>query len=148
MEATTIPTAQVPTLIVTVAARVPTPTVIVPVNHEERQEKFSGLNFKRWQQKMMFYLTTLNLARFLTEDPPKENEEDRDSLMAFKVWKILDYLCRNYVLNSLTDPLYNVYSMKKLAKELWESLDKKHKTKDVGTKKLVVGRFLDYKMVD
>ena len=51
---------------------------------------------------MMFYLTTLNLVRFLTEDPPKANEDDRDSLMAFDVWKSFDYLCWNYVLNSLT----------------------------------------------
>ena len=74
---------------------------------------------------MMFYFTTLNLARFLTEDPPKANEDDRDSLMEFDVWKSFDYLCQNYVLSSLTDPLYNMFSMKKSAKELWESLDKK-----------------------
>ena len=52
------------------------------------------------------------------------------------------------MLNSLSDSLYNVYSMKKSAKELWESLDKKYKTEDVGTKKFVVGRFLNYKMAD
>ena len=130
------------------AAQVPTPTVTVPMNHAKRPKKFNGLNFKKWKQKMMSYLTTLNLARFLTEDPPKANEDDRDSLMAFDMWKSSDYLCRNYVLNSLTDPLYNVYSMKKSAKELWESLDKKYKIEDAGTKKFVVGRFLDYKMVD
>ena len=93
VKATTIPAAQVPTPTVTVAARVPTPTVTVPVNHAKRPKKSSGLNFKRWQQKMMFYLTTLNLARFLTEDPSKANEDDRDSLMAFDVWKSFDYLC-------------------------------------------------------
>ena len=52
------------------------------------------------------------------------------------------------MLNSLIDLQYNVYSMKKSAKELWESLDKKYKTKDAGTKKFVVGRFLNYKMAD
>nr|GEV74861.1 hypothetical protein [Tanacetum cinerariifolium] len=34
------------------------------------------------------------------------------------------------------------------AKELWESLECKYKTEDVGTEKFVVARFLDYKMVD
>ena len=76
------------------------------------------------------------------------NEEDRGSLMAFDVWKSSDYLCRNYVMISLADALYNVYCVKKTAKELWESLDKKYKTEDAGAKKFVVGRFLDYKMVD
>ncbi|GKA25459.1 pol polyprotein [Tanacetum coccineum] len=31
---------------------------------------------------------------------------------------------------------------------LWESLERKYKTEDAGTKKFVVARFLDYKMVD
>ena len=35
-----------------------------------------------------------------------------------------------------------------MARELWESLDRKYKIEDVGMKKYVVGRFLDYKMVD
>ncbi|KAK4350214.1 hypothetical protein RND71_029527 [Anisodus tanguticus] len=35
----------------------------------ERPEKFLDTNFKRWQQKM-FYLTTLNLSRFLIKDHP------------------------------------------------------------------------------
>ena len=38
----------------------------VPIHHGEKPKKFNGLNFKRWQQMMLFYLTTLNLARFLT----------------------------------------------------------------------------------
>ena len=44
--------------------------------------------------------------------------------------------------------MYNVYSQVKTTKELWESLEKKYKTEDVGMKKSIVGRFLDYKMVD
>ncbi|KAF3456050.1 hypothetical protein FNV43_RR00693 [Rhamnella rubrinervis] len=81
------------------AAQVPTPAVTVPVNYIEKPGKFNGLNFKRWQQKMMFYLTTFNLARFLTKGPPKVNEDDRDSLMAFDVWKGSNYLCQNYMMN-------------------------------------------------
>ena len=46
----------------------PAVPVSVPVNHGEKPEKFSGLNFKRRQQKMLFYLTTLNLASFLTKN--------------------------------------------------------------------------------
>ena len=48
---------------------VPVPTV--NVSHGEKPEKFNGTNFKRWQQKMLFYLTTLSLAKFLREDPPE-----------------------------------------------------------------------------
>ncbi|GJR75334.1 hypothetical protein Tco_0087699 [Tanacetum coccineum] len=77
-------------------------------NHAKKPEKFNGQNFKRWQQKMFFYLTTLNLARFLKETAPQTTT----------------------------------------AKELWESLERKYKTEDTSTKKFVVARFLDYKMVD
>ncbi|KZV56888.1 hypothetical protein F511_15807, partial [Dorcoceras hygrometricum] len=58
------------------------------------------------------------------------------------------FLCRNYVLNGLADALYNVFCEKKTAKELWESLDRKYKTEDAGAKKFLVGRFLDFKMLD
>ena len=41
-----------------------------------------------------------------------------------------------------------MYSSKKTAKELWESLDHKYKSEDVGAKKFLVGQFLNFKMVD
>ena len=63
-------------------------------------------------------------------------------------WKHTDYICRNYILNGLTDSLCNVYCTKPTAKLLWQSLDHKYKTEDVGSKKGIVGRFFDYKMMD
>ena len=120
------------TMVPTASAQVATPTVtqapvmptMVPISvlPEEKPEKFNGLNFKRWQQKMLFYLTTLNLARFLTEEAPKLKEDERDIQVISDVdaWKHSNFLCRNYVMNSLTDSLYNVYTDKKTAKELWE----------------------------
>ena len=35
------------------------------MNHEEKLKKFNELNFKKWLQKMLFYLTTMNVLRFL-----------------------------------------------------------------------------------
>ena len=45
---------------------------------------------------MLFYLTTLNLACFLKEDAPalKENETDRQVVVAIEAWKHADFLCR------------------------------------------------------
>ena len=135
------------------SASIPTvPTVSIPTHgaHGEKPEKFTGVDFKRWQQKMLFYLTTLNLARFLNEDAPKldEGDTDKERLAAVDAWKHSDFLCRNYILNGLDNALYNVYSPLKTAKELWDSLDKKYKTEDAGLKKFIVGKFLDFKMVD
>ena len=99
---------------------------------------------------MLFYLTSLNLAKFLREDAPvcSENETDRQVVVAMDAWKHSDFLCKNYILNGLDNTLYNVYSPIKMARALWESLDRKYKTEDAGMKKFVVGRFLDYRMVD
>ncbi|KAL8119608.1 hypothetical protein AgCh_016929 [Apium graveolens] len=122
---------------------------IVPVAHAEKPEKFNGSNFKRWQQKMMFYLTTLNLDRYLKEEVPLLTaESDMQTVYATDVWKHADYICWNYVLNYLADSLYNVYCSKTTSKVLWESLDHKYKIEDAGEKKWIVGRFLDYKMAD
>ena len=87
---------------------------------------------------MLFYLTTLNLARFLTENAPvlKDDEQDIQAVSAVDAWKHSDFLCRNYVLNGLTDSLYNVYSDKKTANELWEFLDRKYKSEDASTRNL------------
>ena len=103
------------------------PAAAVSIHHGEKSEKFNGLNFKRWQQKMMFYLTTLNLARFLTEKSPKlsEGETDMQVVNVVDAWKHSDFLYRNYVMNGIHDSLYNVYCVIKTAKELWESLDRK-----------------------
>lgn len=69
-------------------------------------------------------------------------------MAAVDAWKHADFFCKNYILNGLENALYNVYSPIKSAKELWDSLDKKYKAEDVGMQKYIVGRFLEYKMVD
>ncbi|GJS66716.1 retrovirus-related pol polyprotein from transposon TNT 1-94 [Tanacetum coccineum] len=130
------------------------PATNTVANHAEKSEKFNGLNFERWQQKMFFYLTTLNLARFLKEttpqvELPKEGQPfNAQAVQAVEAWRHSDFLCHNYVLNGLVDDLYNVYCKTTNAKELWESLKRKYKTEDACTKKFTVARFLNYKMVD
>ncbi|KAL2527697.1 zinc knuckle (CCHC-type) family protein [Abeliophyllum distichum] len=112
--------AQVPSFAATQTVA-PTGHVTVPVNHGEKPEKFNEF---------------------------QKGEGNIQAVSAVEAWKHSDFLCRNYVMNSLADSLYNVYSTMKTTKELWESLDRKYKTEDAGAKKFIVGRFLDYKMVD
>ncbi|GJR38873.1 pol polyprotein [Tanacetum coccineum] len=107
---------QTPPTATTVVNTTGAPVTNTVANHAEKPEKFNGQNFKRWQQKMFFYLTTLGLARFLKEtapqvEPPAEGQSSN-------------------------------------AQAIQESLERKYKTEDAGTKKFVVARFLDYKMVD
>ncbi|KAA0036703.1 pol polyprotein [Cucumis melo var. makuwa] len=96
---------------------------VTSVAHGEKPEKFGGVDYKRWQQKMLLYLTTLNLAKFLKEDA-------------------LPFYLREKLTKKSN--LHRVDS----AKNLWTSLEKKYKTEVAGAKKFIVGKFLDYKMVD
>jgi hypothetical protein len=48
------------------------------VVHGGKSKTFNGLNFKRWQQKILFYLTTLNLTKFLIKKVPKSLENEYD----------------------------------------------------------------------
>ena len=60
MTSDTTPT---PTTVPAIMTPMPTPTM--PVNHKEKLDKFNGTDFKRWQQKIMFCLTIMNLEKFL-----------------------------------------------------------------------------------
>ncbi|KAL7220115.1 hypothetical protein ACSBR2_013052 [Camellia fascicularis] len=76
---------------VTAIAPTSSPVVTVPVNHSEKSEKFLGTDFKRWQQKMLFYCATLNLARFLRENTPilKRMKPTDKWLLRSMLWNML-----------------------------------------------------------
>ncbi|GJS49914.1 hypothetical protein Tco_0600035 [Tanacetum coccineum] len=40
-------------------------------SHVEKPEKFKGSDFLHWQQKMLFYLTSLHVSYFLMDSEPK-----------------------------------------------------------------------------
>lgn len=114
----------------------------------EKSKKFGGVNFKRWQQKM-FYLTILNLAKFLKEIAlAVQGENNHDLIIALNARKHSNFLYKNNILNGLGNTFYRVYSSKDLDKDLWDSLGKKYKNEDDRTKKFIVSKFLDYKIVD
>ncbi|XP_047264134.1 uncharacterized protein LOC107863717 isoform X1 [Capsicum annuum] len=116
----------------------------------KKPKKFSSIDFKRWQQKMFFYLTTLCLQRFTSEDAPEvpEGTSHKDRFVIVEAWKHSDFLCRNYILSGLQDDLYSIYSGTKTSKELWGVLKRKYKMEDARIKKFLVARFLDFKMID
>ncbi|XP_075112664.1 uncharacterized protein LOC142182320 [Nicotiana tabacum] len=78
----------------TMPARVMAPT--------KKPEKFFGVDFKCWQQKIFFYMTTLSLQGFISKDVPVLGEEtpenerflyktEDDGLKKFVVDKFLDF---------------------------------------------------------
>lgn len=121
---------------------------------------------------MKFFLTLKKVAHVLTEDIPVapsgspeqtngKNSADSDGIAKpdesasnlelrkeIGLWHESGYLCKNHILNSLVDDLYDYYSNCKTAKHVWEALQKKYDTEEAGAKKYVASRYLNYKMVD
>ena len=112
-------------------------------------EKFEGGNFQRWQRKMKFLLTTLKVAYVLNTPKPQETEaETIEQLRQRQKWDNDDYICTGHILNGLSDALFDVYQDSPSAKELWEKLEARYMQEDATSKKFLVTRFNNYKMVD
>lgn len=65
----------------------------------EKSDKFNGTTFKRWKQKILFYLTTLDFTMLLNKTPPGLNEEHngRQEVNVFYAWKHGYFLGLNYI---------------------------------------------------
>ncbi|XP_024989165.1 uncharacterized protein LOC112523714 [Cynara cardunculus var. scolymus] len=126
----------------------------------EKPKKFKGSDFRRWQQEMLFYLTTLRAANILIKKEPPTNPPvgpDGDAPMqiqvvahqnVFEICRSNKYSCKNYILNALNDSQYNIHFAFRTAREIWESLDAIYKTKVVFSKRFTVDKFLHYHMID
>ncbi|GJV30877.1 hypothetical protein Tco_1391277 [Tanacetum coccineum] len=83
----------------------------------------------------MIVTNPVNVAGASVEPHKEGQPSNEQAVQAVKAWKHSDFLYHNYVLNGLVDSLYNVYCKTTTAKEIWESLERKYKTEDAGTKK-------------
>ncbi|GJR98889.1 zinc finger, CCHC-type containing protein [Tanacetum coccineum] len=79
-------------------------------------DKFERNDFRHWQKKMHFLLTTLKVVYVLKND---------------------DYICRGHILNGMSDALFDVYQNMGLAKELRDQLESKYMAEDASSKKFL-----------
>nr|GEX90501.1 hypothetical protein [Tanacetum cinerariifolium] len=104
-------------------------------------DKFEGHDFRRWQKKMHFLLTTLKVVYVLTTPMPElVKDATMEAIRIRAKWKNDDYICRGHMLNGMSDSLFDVYTNVESAKELWDSLESKYMAEDSSSKK-----FLDFK---
>ena len=115
-------------------------------------DRFDGTNFTRWQDKLKFLLTALKI--FYVLDPeltpiPEPTNEDSDEVKAERKKRREDELiCRGHILNALSDRLYDLYTDTQSAVEIWNALEFKYKAEEEGTKKFLISKYFDFKMVD
>ena len=108
------------------------------LNHElVKLDHFDGTNFSQWKDKMKLLLTALKF--FYVLDPnfmhfPTTSDENTNEIKAQRKKREEDELiCRGYILNTLSDCLYDLYTSMKSPKEIWNVLEAKYKTEKVGT---------------
>ncbi|CAM8914144.1 unnamed protein product [Rhodiola kirilowii] len=98
---------------------------------------------------MHFLLTNLKVVHVLSTLIPVVSYDA--SIEAFRKrskWENDDYICRGHILNSMSDPHFDVYQNVESAKELWDALEAKYMQEDASSKKFLVSNFNSYKMVD
>ena len=123
------------------------------LNHElVKLDCFDRTNFSQWKDKMKFLLIVLKLFYIL--DPnlmpfPTASNEDTDEIKVQRKKREEDELIyRGHILNTLSDHLHDLYTSMKSPKEIWNALEAKYKNAKVGTKKFIIQKYFNYKMLD
>ncbi|XP_050897394.1 uncharacterized protein LOC127104244 [Lathyrus oleraceus] len=92
---------------------------------------FDRTNYTKWQDKMVFLLTSLKVHYVLDPDlapipEPLENDS-KEVKKERKKRKEDELLCRAHILNTLSDRLYDLYTDNPYAIEIWKALEFKFK---------------------
>ena len=61
-----------------------------------------------------------------------------EQIPALGKWTEDDFLCKNYLLNGLFDNLYDYYTTFNIAKDVWETFQKKYDTEEIIAKNSIV----------
>ncbi|KAJ0914414.1 putative transcription factor ssDNA-binding-TF family [Helianthus annuus] len=117
--------------------------------------RFTGKNYYCWRRQMEFFLNQVKIFYVLVTPCPKfpvaveaSFEEINRSKSHAQKWINDDYICRHTILNSLSDHLFDQYSVKTLnAKELWDDLNSSY-ADDYGTNTSHVNNYINFQMVD
>nr|GEY06969.1 zinc finger, CCHC-type [Tanacetum cinerariifolium] len=113
-------------------------------------EKFKRIDFRRWQKKMHFFLSSMSMVYVLTTPMPEDGCEN-PTVKQVKIrakWDSDNYVFRDLILNGMSDSLFDVYQNFETSKELWDTLEAKYMAEDASSKKFLVSNFKNYKMTD
>ncbi|GKD15723.1 hypothetical protein Tco_1200130, partial [Tanacetum coccineum] len=102
-------------------------------------ETFEGVDFRRWQKKMHFMLSSMSVVYVLTAPMPEDGGENPTAKQVRKMakWDNDDYVCRGLILNGMSDSLFDVYQNVNTFKELWDTLEAKYMAEDASSKKFL-----------
>ncbi|GJX51662.1 hypothetical protein Tco_0278507 [Tanacetum coccineum] len=82
--------------------------------------KFEGIDFRRWQKKMHFLLSSMSVVYVLTTPIPVVGGDDAtvEQIRKRAKWDNNDYVCRGLICNGMSDSLFDIYKNVESSKEL------------------------------
>ncbi|XP_073136926.1 uncharacterized protein [Henckelia pumila] len=119
-----------------------------------RLDLFNGHNLRRWQEKVLFFLTTIKLSYILSDDlAPIANDAATDDAKRKEELKSQrqkrkddDFWCRVHIVNALSDSVYSAHKTIETTKELWVALENKYRIEEASNQKFLIGNYFDFKM--
>ena len=109
-----------------------------------KPEKFTGVNFKRWQTRAQLWLSAMGVF-WVVSNPPALPLGSEKEVQEFTAATTIFVGC---VLSVLSDQLCDVYMNIKSAAELWEVLEHKFSAADAGRELYMMEQYHDFKMVE
>ena len=117
-----------------------------------RLVRFHGTNFTCWQDKLKFLLTTLKIVYVLDPEleaiPEPSDNDSEEQKVERKKRQEDELICRGHILNALSDRLYDLYTDNSSTRDIWNTLEFKYKAEEEGTKKFLISKYFDFKMLD
>jgi len=108
----------------------------------EKLDNFEGVGFRRWQKKMHFFVTILNVVCVLNTPYPMETENETLEQARWRSkFENDDCIYQGHILNSISNALFDVHPGMASAKELWEALENKYISEDASSKNFLVSQF-------
>ncbi|KAK4388087.1 hypothetical protein Sango_2415300 [Sesamum angolense] len=129
-----------------------------------KMEPLDGTNFKRWSQKLLIFFEQLEVDYVLFTDPPEFTTQTTDTSTAIITTSQTDSsrredelkakyekdnrTVRGHLLNYMTNTLFDLFVNHKSARTIWNTLESRYGGDDAGRKKYVVGKWLQFQIVD
>ena len=103
-------------------------------------DSFNGTFFKRQQEMVFLAIDVVNWGHILTDPKPKDGSE------LLPTQETGNKQVRHAVLRTLTNKLFDIYCQYKIAKEIWDAMNKKYILENVGTQKYTIRNFRNCQM--
>ncbi|KAK3137089.1 hypothetical protein QOZ80_5BG0447690 [Eleusine coracana subsp. coracana] len=108
-----------------------------------RPDKFTGVYFKRWQVKVILWLTAMNVFCVSTGKPEGDLTADQE-----KAYSEANTIFLGAVIRVLVDRLQYVHIHHTVAKDMWDTLIADYGSSDASAELYVIEQYHDFKMVD